>query len=180
MWAAPSRELSVSPPLSQLPDRGCTVTSHPILLPPHGLSTLELNQNKPVVRSDFCWAFCHSNERGNSQGPVLSGFSPWGSLAHSLRRGCTGQHPICLLTSLQPRHFLFRRKCRHCRLSHFCTESCFTRVALSPPLLFWAETAQALFCVHSCVWVTIGVGSFHQQFCYFVVLATLKTQLDRN
>lgn len=71
MWAAPSRELSVSPPLSQLPDRGCTVTSHPMLLPPHGLSTLELSQNKPVVRSDFCWAFCHSN---NSQGPQPVGF----------------------------------------------------------------------------------------------------------
>lgn len=172
MWAAPSRELSVSPPLSQLPDRGCTVTSHPMLLPPMDSALLnwaKINLSCVLTFVEhFVTAITHR------------ALSPWGSFAYSLRRGCTGQHHICLLTSLQPRHFLFRRKCRHYRLSHFCTEGCFTRVALSPPLLLWAETAQALFCDHSCVWVTIGVGSFHQQFCYFVVLATLKTQLDRN
>lgn len=121
-----------------------------------GLNTLELSQNKPFVPCYFCWAFCQSNKKSNWYGPMLSDFS---------LQGWEGVVLVCLLTSLQPCHFLIRRKYRHCHLSHFCTWGLFHTCGSVTTVAVGGETTQALFYVHSSVQVTIGVGSFLQHIC---------------
>lgn len=116
---------------------------------------------------------------------VCRGFTPGAATASAF-----GSLP----SSALPRSSsLTKRKYKHEQLTHSCTLGLFfTRVVFFMTVTIMRRKAsQALFRIHSSMWVTFGFwlissslmcreGFFSKQFHYLAVLVTLKTQLNYN